>query len=160
MHTLKNIHKEYTEEIDSSVDSSLFKQLCEEFNMLVVESLLEGEEFNMGNNLSVLSIRRLERNPKKPTIDWYESNKFKSELLSQDKTLYDSETGEGHKWFVYYTDPWYYKYHWEKHRCKIPNKTAYRFTPTRGIKGNKEKLTKLLKEDELAYLRFKKHGST
>jgi hypothetical protein len=34
---------------------------------------------------------------------------------------------------------------------------VYRFDATRGIKGNKEKLINLLKEDELAYLKFRKH---
>lgn len=159
MHTLKNIQKDYEKHIENPLNSQLFKQLCEEFNMLVVDSLLNGKEFNMGSNLSTLSIRRIARNPSAPTIDWWESNKYKTELLLEDKELYDKETGKGEKWFVYYTDPWYCKYHWQKSRCKISNKSAYRFTPTRGVKGNKEKLTKLLKEDELAYLKFKKHGN-
>jgi hypothetical protein len=159
MHTLKSICKNYKEHVKDPLESSLFKQLCEEFNMLVIESILAGKEFNMGNNLSALSIHRIERNPTKPTIDWWESNKYKQELIIEGEELYNAETKKGAKWFIYYTDPWYCKYHWKKSKCKIPNKTAYRFTPTRGIKGNKEKLTRLLKEDELAYLRFKKHGN-
>ena len=159
MHTLKNIYKDYKEHVEDPIESSLFKQLFEEFNMLVVEEMLEGKEFKMGNNLSSVSIHRIERNPTKPTIDWWESNKYKQELIAQGEDLYNVETGKGSKWFIYYTDPWYCKYYWQKSKCRIPNKTAYRFTPTRGIKGNKEKLTKLLKEDELAYLRFKKHGN-
>ena len=143
MYTIKDIHK----------------KLCEEFNMQVIDMVLEGKEFSMGSNLSTLSIRRIERNPSKPTIDWWESNKYKQELVAEGKQLYDAEAKTGEKWFVYYTDPWYCKYHWQKSRCKISNKSAYRFTPTRGIKGNKEKLTRLLKEDELAYLKFKKHGN-
>ena len=127
--------------------------------MLIVNGILEGGEFSMGSNLSTISIRRIERNPSKPTIDWWESNRYKQELLAQGKELFDVSTGQGEKWFIYYTDPWYCKYHWQKSRCKISNKSAYRFTPTRGIKGNKEKLTKLLRDDDLAYLRFRKHGS-
>ena len=127
--------------------------------MQVINLVLEGKEFSMGNNLSTLSVRRIERNPSKPTIDWWESNKYKQELLAQGKELYNKETDEGEKWFIYYTDPWYCKYHWQKSKCKLANKSAYRFTPTRGTKGNKEKLTALLKNDDLAYLRFKKHGN-
>lgn len=159
MHTIKDIHKDYIEHVEDPIETRLFKQLCEEFNMLVIEDILNGKEFNMGSNLSTLSIRRIERNPSKPTIDWWESNKYKQELLAEGKKLYDAETGEGEKWFIYYTDPWYCKYHWLKSRCKVPNKTAYRFTPTRGAKGNKEKLTRLLKKDDLAYLRFKRYGN-
>jgi hypothetical protein len=159
MLTIKDIHKDYVKHVEDPIETRLFKQICEEFNMLIVDSILDGGEFSMGSNLSTLSIRRIERNPSKPTIDWWESNKYKQELLSEGKKLYDVNTGEGEKWFIYYTDPWYCKYHWQKSRCKISNKSAYRFTPTRGIKGNKEKLTKLLRDDDLAYLRFRKHGS-
>jgi hypothetical protein len=158
MLTIKDIQKHYKKHVEDPIETRLFKQLCEEFNMLVVDMLLEGKEFTMGSNLSTLSIRRIERNPSKPTIDWWESNRYKQELIAEGKKLFDADTGEGEKWFIYYTDPWYCKYHWQKSRCKLANKTAYRFTPTRGLKGNKEKLTKLLKDDDLAYLRFKKHG--
>ena len=159
MYTIKDIHKNYLANAEDPIETRLFKHLCEEFNMQVIDMVLEGKEFNMGSNLSTLSVRRIERNPSKPTIDWWESNKYKQELLTEGKELYNAETKEGDKWFVYYTDPWYCKYHWQKSRCKVSNKSAYRFTPTRGIKGNKEKLTRLLKEDELAYLKFKKHGN-
>tara|TARA_R110002074_G_scaffold365347_1_gene539090 strand:+ start:27 stop:509 length:483 start_codon:yes stop_codon:yes gene_type:complete len=159
MLTIKDIYKKYHSDVDASVTQKLFKEICEKFNIAMMDGLLSGKIFTMRSNMSNLSIRRLERNPARPTIDWWESNKYKQELLDAGTALYDNDTGEGEKWFIYYTDPWYCKFHWEKHRCKIPNKTAYRFTPTRGIKGNKEKLTKLLKEDDLAYLRFKTHGN-
>jgi len=160
MHTLTDIYKHYRANAASPVDKSTFKNICEEFNISIIENvILEGKAFNMRSNLSNISVRRVERNPSAPTIDWWESNKYKQELIKQGAKLFDPETGEGEKWFIYYTDPWYCKYHWEKHRCKIPNKTVYRFTPTRGLKGNKEKLTALLKKDELAYLKFKKHGN-
>lgn len=159
MLTIKDIYKKYQSDVDSSVTQKLFKEICEKFNIAMIDALLNGNAFTMKSNMSNLSIRCLERNPSRPSIDWWESNKYKQELLSEGKELYNNETGEGEKWFIYYTDGWYCKFHWEKHKCKIPNKTAYRFTPTRGIKGNKEKLTKLLKEDDLAYLRFKKHGN-
>lgn len=159
MHTIKDIYSAYRAETNEPLDKALFKELCEQFNVEVVNSILDGKVFTMGSNMSNLSVRRIERNPSKPTVDWLESNNYKKELLENGEKLYDNTTGEGAQWLIYYTDPWYCKFHWEKHRCKIPNKTAYRFTPTRGIKGNKEKLSKLLKEDDLAYLRFKKHGN-
>ena len=159
MQTITQIYKSYKENTDTPLDKALFKEICEEFNISLIDTLLEGNVFQMKHNLASLSIRRIERNPSSPTIDWWESNKYKQELLTEGKELYNNETGEGEKWFIYYTDPWYCKYHWQKSRCKLANKTAYRFTPTRGVKGNKEKLTSLLKNDDLAYLRFKKHGN-
>ena len=83
-------------------------------------------------------------------------NKYKQELIDNNIKLYDKETGEGTKWQIYYTDDYYFKYYWNKGKCRVPNKSVYKFTATRGLKGNKEKLTKLLKSDDLAYLKFKK----
>ena len=107
MHTIKDIHKDYLKHVEDPIETRLFKQLCEEFNMQVIDMILDGKEFNMGSNMSSLSVMRIERNPSKPTIDWWESNKYKQELLSQGKELYNAETEKGEKWFIYYTDPWY-----------------------------------------------------
>ena len=112
MLTIKDIHKDYVKHVEDPIETRLFKQICEEFNMLIVDGILDGGEFSMGSNLSTLSIRRIERNPSKPTIDWWESNKYKQELLADGKELFDVSTGKGEKWFIYYTDPWYCKYHW------------------------------------------------
>ena len=74
----------------------------------------------------------------------------------QNIDLYNKETDTGVKWHIYYTDKDYLRYFWGKGKCKVPNKSVYKFIPTRGLKGNKEKLSLLLKEDDLAYLKFKK----
>jgi hypothetical protein len=154
-HTLQNIYEDYVEEY-SEIDKSLFKDICEEFNIMIMDYILDGKEFNMGNNLSTLSIIRRDRDPRSPRLDWGESNKYKKELLEEGQKLYDSETGEGIKWYIYHTDEFYCKYYWRKGKCKVKNKSVYRFDATRGVKGNKEKLINLLKTNELAYLTFKK----
>ena len=117
---------------------------------------MKGKEFAFGSNLSTLSIIRKKRDPRSPRIDWGESNKYKKELLEEGQELYNPTTGDGIKWHIYYTDEFYCKYYWRKGKCKIPNKSVYRFDATRGVKGNKEKLIHLLKTDDLAYLTFKK----
>ena len=154
-YTLQDIYKEYTNTV-SLIDKKIFRDICEEFNMAIINSILEGNTLDMGNNLSTLSIVRKERDPRNPKVDWGESNKYKQELLEQGKKLYNAETGEGVKWHIYYTDSYYCKFYWRKGKCRIPNKSVYRFDATRGIKGNKEKLINLLKTDDLAYLKFKK----
>jgi len=154
--TFKDIHASY-EETYEEVDKSLFTDICHEFNMLILKYILDGKSFNMGNNLSSLSIIRRERDPRSPRIDWGESNKYKQELLEEGQDLYDNITGKGVKWHIYHTDSFYCKFYWNKGKCKVKNKSVYRFDATRGIKGNKEKLINLLKEDDLAYLKFKKH---
>ena len=154
---LGHIYNDYIEETKSSVEESVFKSICSEFNIAIIDYILEGKEFNMGNHLSSLSVRQIERNNNKPTIDWGESNIYKKELLDRGEELFNKDTGKGVKWHIYYTDSKYYRYFWNKGKCKIPNKSVYKFIPTRGLKGNKEKLTNLLKEDDLAYLKFKRN---
>ncbi len=154
-HTISNIYKYYKED-KGDIPKSLFVDICAEFNMGIIQYLLEGKELNMGHNLSTLSIVRKDRDPRNPRIDWGESNKYKAELLAEDKELYNNETGKGAKWHIYYTDGEYLKYYWRKGKCKVKNKSVYRFDATRGVKGNKGKLIELMKEDDLAYLKFRK----
>ena len=155
-HTLQNIYEDSVEEY-GEINKVLFKDICEDFNIMIMDYILDGKEFNMGNNLSTLSIIRRDRDPRSPRINWGESNKYKKELLEEDRNLYNAETNEGIKWHIYHTDEFYCKYYWRIGKCKVPNKSVYRFDATRGIKGNKDKLIALLKEDDLAYLKFKKH---
>ena len=93
-YTLQNIYEDYVEE-HGEIDKSLFKDVCEDFNIMIMDYILDGKEFNMGNNLSTLSIVRRDRDPRSPRINWGESNKYKKELLEEDQKLYNSETGEG-----------------------------------------------------------------
>lgn len=150
------IYKFYTKQ-GGILSQTTFSEICQEFNQMVMdEIILQGGVFDMGNNLSTLSIGRIKRNYSNRQVDWQASNKLKEELLSEGKELYDSETGEGHKWLVYFTNTWYCRFYWNKGKCKVPNKSAYRFTATRGDVGNKTKLKELLRSDDLAYLRFNK----
>lgn len=155
-HTLKAVYKHFKEH-NKAVPFCTFSEICSEFNTGVMEELLQGKEFNMMHNMGQLSILQVARDPKKQTVNWGETLRYKKELLAQGVELYDSSTGKGTKWQIYYTDKYYYEYHWSKYRCKRKNKSAYRFEATRGIKGNKEKLVSLLQSDDLAYLRFKKY---
>ncbi len=152
-HTISHIYNDYTTR-DDSVSKQTFVDICSEFNIMIIDYILDGKEFNMGSNLSTLSIVRMERDPRSPAIDWGESNKYKAELIEKGEELYNKETDQGVKWQLYYTDKEYLKYYWRKGKCKVKNKSVYRFDATRGIKGNKGKL-KLI--DELDYLKFKKN---
>ena len=155
-YTFKDIYDSYIEE-NGYIDKSVFTDICHTFNIGIIDYILEGKMFNMGNNLSTISIIRRERDPRSPRVDWGESNKYKKELLDSGEEIYDPITELGTKWFIYHTDEFYCKYYWNKGKCKVPNKSVYRFDATRGLKGNKDKLIALLKEDDLAYLKFKKY---
>lgn len=137
-----DVYKDFAEE-DKTISRDTFVSICKEFNMLIMDSLLKGKEFNMGHNMSTLSVVRVPRNPKNPAINWGASNRYKKELLAKGVELYDKETGKGKKWHIYFTDAFYFKYYWRKAKCKVKCKTVYRFDATRGVKGNKGKLKQI-----------------
>lgn len=150
------LYKFYKKE-SGELSKEMFTELCQEFNQRVMDDIiLKGGKFNMGDNLSTLSIGRIERNYSNKQVDWAASKKLKQQLLDEGKKLYDDSTKEGEKWLVYFTNDWYCRFYWNKGRCKVPNKTAYKFVATRGEVGNKNKLKTLLRKDELAYLQFNK----
>ena len=155
-YTLEDIYIDFDMRSNLELSKNLFRDICSSYNQEVVNALLDGQTIDLGNNLSSLSIARIKRNPAKPTIDWGESNKYKEELLAEGTELYNQDTNKGKKWHIYYTDADYCRFYWNKGKCKVPNKSVYKFVPTRGIKGNKEKLVELLKVDDLAYLKFKR----
>ena len=152
-HTISHIYELY-KETDYSISKKVFVDICSEFNIMIMDYILSGKEFKMGHNLSTLSVVRMDRDPRNPAIDWGESNKYKAELIANGDKLFDSESGEGIKWHLYYTDREYLKYYWRKGKCTVKNKSVYRFDATRGVKGNKGKLKEL---DELDYLKFRKN---
>ena len=158
MYGITDIYNSYTETYSDEMPKDLFRSICSEFNISIIDYLLEGNKFDMGSNMSSLSVVRVDRDPRSPKVDWGESLKYRKELEADGSELYDSLTGKGEKWHIYYTDNFYCKYYWKKGKCRIPNKSVYKFTPTRGLKGNKEKLTNMLKLDDLAYLKFKKYN--
>ena len=55
-YTLTHIYEDYSKETDTPIDKSLFKEICGEFNMMAIDYILEGKEFNMGYNLSIIDV--------------------------------------------------------------------------------------------------------
>jgi hypothetical protein len=150
-HTLSDIYLQYFKD-GGMLSKSQFKNICQDFNIHIMNHIIyEAGTFRMGNNMSFIKILRLDRNFNNLVIDWNESNQLKKKLIAENKPLYNKETGEGHEWLVYHTNTYYCRFYWAKKFCRIPNKTVYRFEPTRGYKGNKEKLKEFLEKNELNY---------
>ena len=121
---------------------------------VVEEILLAGKEFPMGYRLSDLRIYKRKVDPNHAKIDFNASLKYKQELIDEGKELFNKETGKGVQWLIYMQDTTFYQLRWEKALCTVKNKTAYRFDTTRGVKGNKKKITDLINSDPLAFTRF------
>jgi hypothetical protein len=158
IYTLSDIYLDYLK-TGGTVGKSTFKNVVSDFNIHSMnEIIFNARVLNMKCGLSSINIMQLKRNFNNPVVDWYESNKYKQELINAGKELYDEEAGKGEKWLVYFTDDKYCRFYWAKKFVKLKNKMVYRFEPTRGLKGNKEKLIQHLKENELNILKYK-HGS-
>lgn len=124
----------------TTVNYTFYKYVITEFNKMLTKHILDGNRFNMGHRLGYLKIKKIERTFNNPTIDWGETNK----LIAQ-----------GIRQYVYYTDDHYYKWHWDKHMCRVKNKSVYKFMTTGGPTGNRRALSQRLKNDEFAYLNYK-----
>lgn len=155
-YTSVDIYNSYQENLEDPLPKDLWQDLCVEFNTRVMEEVIyKGREFNMGERLSTISVIKVDRDYSKPRVNWKASNELKQEIIDNGGTPYSKENPNGEKWFVYYTDKWYCRFNWHKAKCVVPNKTAYRFTATRGSKGNKTKLKEFLRENDLAHLKYR-----
>lgn len=153
--TLTHAYEYYTEK-GGTLDYKVWRKICETFNEKAVNAMLEGKRIDLPGRLGFLNVIRKERDFTKPRVNWGASRRIKKQLLAEGKELYDEKTGKGERWLVYYTDDFYCRFRWSKKHCKVRNKSVYKFVPTRGKVGAKNKLADLLQTDELAYTRFEK----
>lgn len=155
-YTSVDIYEEYKEKVEDPLPKNLWQELCVEFNTKVMKEIIyNGREFNMGERLSTLQVVRVPRNFDSPTPNWKKSNELKQKIIDEGGTPKSEENPDGENWLVYYTDDWYCRFYWRKVHCVVQNKTAYRFTPTRGNVGNKRMLKDHLRDDEMAYTKYR-----
>lgn len=122
----------------------LFKETISRFNKKMSDEILKGYTFNPKFHLGKIRIKKVRRSFKNtPPIDWAESRKLQKQGVE--------------KYLVYFTDPYWYRWYWEKKKCTVKNKTVYSFQPTVSNSrkdGNRNKLVKILRSDPLASLRY------
>jgi hypothetical protein len=154
-----DFYKFYSKRNNTAVDHLLFGEILRDFNSKVMDSIIEGYEFELGHRLATIRVSRCQLNPAKARIDWGASNACKQEILDSGGKLYDAETNTGEKWLIYFTKEMFLKFHWTKTKAKVVAKKMYRFDAARGNDGKspKEKLKAVLYNDDLAYLRYKKN---
>lgn len=150
---LKDFYSTYHKR-GGTLSLSEYKNIMQIFLRESLKGILDGNPLIMGYRLGKIEVQRNERNYKKPTINWGESNKYKAILLSEGKELYNKETKQGHHWLVYFTDSYYYKYNWKKERVKaighvmvLHNILFYELKPFRNAQ---RALTNSVKGNELA----------
>lgn len=153
--TLIDAYQEYLLH-GGTVDIETYMLIVEEFNCEVMDLVItQGVRFEMGSNLSGLSILRIPINNKKPPVDWKASNENKAKLIAEGRIPKNEHNPNGENWLIFITEVDHYmRFYWNKKACTIPGYSAYRFDATRGAKGNKTKLTQLLKTDPFAEFNY------
>lgn len=133
------------------VDYKTFSLVIREFNKEISDKILKGYKFK-AVNLGIFEVLRVPR--KKATINWNDSKKYKQELIEKGITPYSrDENPDGEKWFIYFTDPWYFKWVWFKTKASkyVGNLFYYTFTASF---DNKRGIAKAIKNNNLAELDY------
>jgi len=126
---------------NTDVTYTLYKYIISKLNKKIVDKVLKGKEFYFGHRLGTISIKRVERNFDKKSVNYFETKKLKEQGIDK---------------VVYYTDDHWFRWYWAKAKCQVPNKSVYKFSPTSGPNGIKRALSNKLKQDEFAFLNFVK----
>ena len=61
-YNITNIYEYFDSTSNIEIDRTTFKNICSDFNMMIIDYILDGGKFNMGNSLSYISILRIDRN--------------------------------------------------------------------------------------------------
>lgn len=143
-HTTTDMYEHFKQKYPyTEVTFAMFRHVLSQFNKKAVEDILDGETLKMGHGLGHLRIRKIERKfggKAKKAVDWGETNKLRA---------------QGENIMVYFTNDEWFRWYWTKKFCNVPNKSVYRFDPTKGLHGAAAKLAKRLNEDEFASITYK-----
>lgn len=137
---------------DTDITYPLFKETISQFNKLATEHILDGHTLKLGSYMGAIRVKKYTRMfAKKPRygpagpgfryVDWAATKKL----------LEDT----GIRKLVVFTDDYYFGWYWDRGLCKVKNKTVYVFKPTTGAKGNRKRLSRFLKSDEMVKTLYK-----
>lgn len=142
--TAIDMYKYFKARTTEDVSYFLYKETISRFNKKISDAILTGHTFNPKFHLGRIRIKKIKRSfTTTPPIDWAESRKLQKAGVE--------------KYLVYYTDPYWYRWYWEKKKCTVKNKTVYSFQPTVSNSrkdGNRNKLSKILQTNPLAALKY------
>jgi hypothetical protein len=131
--TLKHSYKYYIKDIDKEsryyIKEKLYKDICEEFNKLLLFKIIEeGFIFTIPYRLGALSIKKRKTliNNLKHDYNIYNTKGLKNEHLND------------------HSGGYYCRFYWNKQNAIIVNKSNYSFIPTR---TNKRYLASYIKEN-------------
>lgn len=117
--TIRDFYKQYLKDnpkgSDFYVDYKLYRDCWESYTGKTIEYILEGGDCVLPYRLGIISIVKRKINLNNLQVDWKATRE-----LGQ-RVFHLNEHSRGYR----------YSIRWNKFRCIVPNKTAYRFLPTR-----------------------------
>lgn len=157
-YTLFDVYHWYKEKYYSADELSykefqFFKDVVGEFNMRMSDGIVEGEVLQFPGRMGKMYIMCLRRNPASRQVNWKATDELRIEMGLPPRV----KTNDPYI-LVYYTDESFIKWGWEKKNARLKNIHSYKFKPTRGIKGSKEKLSRSVKKDSLLFTTYKKNS--
>lgn len=165
--SLRDVHKFYKEQYNSSLNSNIFHNIIKDFfTESFYEIITKGGEFIMPYRLGSIRLRKRKRNIKinpdgtinrsKMPVDWAATKKMWEEkypLLTSEEiaNIPVEEKGLKYNWNEH-TDRYQFRFYWEKIISNVPNRNFYTFKAPRTYK---QFLSKALKENkDIKYLHF------
>jgi hypothetical protein len=119
--TLKDAYLSYPNRISAKdpfyVSNVDFRAICLAANRVIMDRCMEGESFHMPHFLGEIRIKKVKIpiSLQKRKINYKLTKEFR-------KAIYHSNN---------HSEQYYAKWFWDKGKCKVPNKTAYKFRGTR-----------------------------
>lgn len=130
----------YREEYpEGQITRSQYKAVIRQYNQELIEELKTGKQVPLKNSMGAFQLIRIERNYKKPRVNYAETMKLRKQGIQ--KT-------------VYYTDDEYIRIAWKKYIGWKANYLYYRFTPARGKTGMKSILSSYYRDHPELHHKF------
>lgn len=144
---IKNCHiyRQVGNKVEEVTSYPKFKKIADTYLTRAKHYIIEGWEFNLGNNLGTIAARRVERNFSRKVINHGETAKQPRDPITGKRTK-----------IIYFTDPDWCRIGWKRSR-KVRNDRYYQFSPTnhdmRGG-GFKREFNVALKKNPLLRYRY------
>ena len=155
---IKELQKEDPNKELKLMDYYTFRDVIYAYNKKVVERVVDGDKVNLNERLGYMYIGKINKPSK--LINWEESKALKQQIIDEGDTPRDKEHPSGENWLVYYDNPFYFRWTWQKRNgiCKVKNHTVYGFYPTnkssKGVPGAKSQLVEANKKNPLLHLKY------
>ena len=155
---IEELKKESPKSKKLLMDFYTFRDVVFNYNKRVVDNVIKGNRVNLSERLGYMYISKIKKVSK--LINWKASNDYKAELIAKGETPKDKVNLDGKNWLIYYSNPFYFRWTWQKRNgiCKVKNHTVYGFYPTnkssKGVPGAKSQLVAANKKNPLLHLNY------